>query len=148
LTAQDSPKPNIKVERKFATLYGRVQAVINIDEFAWTLLHIVWAYSSLYATKQDNLLIWPDTHLTCYDIYHGTKSSYAKHLDSFREISVVKTTATMKEWSICEVLINEISHYYKLNPNQGVVVETYNGIGRNNSGDDKMMMIIVSSHVI
>jgi hypothetical protein len=34
-TAPDSPQQNGKVERKFATLYGRVQAMINDAELNW-----------------------------------------------------------------------------------------------------------------
>jgi hypothetical protein len=63
-TAPDSPQQNGKVERKFATLYGRVRAMLNAAEFNWPLRHAMWAYASLHATKLDNLLISPDTHLS------------------------------------------------------------------------------------
>jgi hypothetical protein len=68
-TAPDSPQQNGKVEKKFATLYGRVRDMLNEAKFNWPLRHAMWAYASLHATKPDNLLIRPDTHLSSAYMY-------------------------------------------------------------------------------
>jgi hypothetical protein len=41
-----------------------------------------------------------------------------------------------KSWSICNILIRELSHYYKINTNQDVVIETEYGIDGKDSDDD------------
>jgi hypothetical protein len=50
------------------------------------------AYSSLYDTKLDNLLLRPDTHLSPYDFYQGKTPAWAAHLHAIGDIAVVKTT--------------------------------------------------------
>jgi transposase InsO family protein len=42
-TAPDSPQQNGKVERMFATLYGRVRDMLNEAHFNWPLHHAMWA---------------------------------------------------------------------------------------------------------
>jgi hypothetical protein len=40
--------------------------MLNEAKFNWPLRHAMWAYASLHATKLENLLIRPDTHLSPY----------------------------------------------------------------------------------
>jgi hypothetical protein len=94
-TAPDSQK-NGKVERKFATLYGRVRAMLNEAGFNWPLRHAMWAYASLHATKLDNLLIRSDTHLSPVYMYNGQTPAWAEDLHSFGKIAIVKSTTKMK----------------------------------------------------
>jgi hypothetical protein len=49
----------------------------------------MWAYASLYATKLDNLLIKPDTHLSPVYMYYGHTPELAEHLHSFGKIAIV-----------------------------------------------------------
>jgi hypothetical protein len=95
-TAPDSPQQNGKVEKKFATLYGRVRAMLNEAEFIWPLRHDMWAYASLHATKIDNLLIRPGTHLSPVYMYDGHPPEWAEHLHYFGKIAIVKSTTKMK----------------------------------------------------
>jgi hypothetical protein len=95
-TAPDSPQQNGKVERKIATLYGRVRAMLNEAEFNWPLRHAMWAYASLHATKLDNLLIRPDTYLSPVYMYYGHTPEWAEHLHSFVEIAIVTSTTKVK----------------------------------------------------
>jgi hypothetical protein len=44
ITAPDSPQLNGKIERKFATLYGRVRAILNGAVFTEHLRHVMWAF--------------------------------------------------------------------------------------------------------
>jgi hypothetical protein len=96
LTALDSPQQNGKVERKFATIYGRVWAMLNEAEFDWPLRHAMWAYASLHPTKLDNLFTRPDTHLSPVYMYYGHTPEWTKHLHSFGKIIIVKSTTKMK----------------------------------------------------
>jgi hypothetical protein len=63
-TAPDSQQQNGKFERKFATLYGRVRAILNFAEFTENLRNVMWAFCYLQATRIDNILIHPDTFIT------------------------------------------------------------------------------------
>jgi hypothetical protein len=62
--APDLPQKNGKIEGTFATVYGRVRAILNGAEFTPALRNIIWDFSSLHATRIDNILISPDTHLS------------------------------------------------------------------------------------
>jgi hypothetical protein len=97
LTAPGSAQQNGKVERKFATLYGRVQAMFNKEEFNWPLRYATWAYSSLHATKLDNLLTRPDARLSPYAMYHGIQQAWDQILHAFVEMSVVPSAARVQE---------------------------------------------------
>jgi hypothetical protein len=88
-TAPDSPQQNGKVERKLATLYGRVRAMLNEAEFNCPLRHAMWVYASLHATKLDNLLTRPDTNLGPVYMYYGHTPEWAEHLHCFGEIAIV-----------------------------------------------------------
>jgi hypothetical protein len=46
-TAPDSPQQNGKIERKFATLYGRVRAILNRAEITENLRNVMCAFCSL-----------------------------------------------------------------------------------------------------
>jgi hypothetical protein len=70
--------------------------VLNEAEFNWPVHHAMWAYASLHATKLDNLLIRPYTHLSPVYMYYGHTTEWAEHLHSFGEIEVVKSTTRMK----------------------------------------------------
>jgi hypothetical protein len=96
LTASDSPQQNGKVERKFATIYGRVRAMLNEAEFNWPLRHAMWAYASLHATKLENLLLRPDTHLSPVYMYYGQKPEGDEQLHSFGKMAIVKPTTKVK----------------------------------------------------
>jgi hypothetical protein len=95
-TAPDSAQNYGKVERKYATLYGRVRAMLNEAEFNWPLRHAMWANASLHATKLDILLIRSDTHLSLVYMYYGHKPEWAEHLHYFGEIVIVNSTTKSK----------------------------------------------------
>jgi hypothetical protein len=44
-TAPNTPQQNGRVERKFATLYGKVRSMLNAAKFPQTLRHALWAHA-------------------------------------------------------------------------------------------------------
>jgi len=56
-TARNTPQQNGKVERKFATLYGRVQSMMNGARFTQSLRQGLWAECAMTATMNENLAI-------------------------------------------------------------------------------------------
>jgi hypothetical protein len=115
-TAPDSPQQNGKIERKFATLYGRVRAILNcaqitpafatlygrvrailnVAQFTPALRNVMWAFCSLHATRLDNILIRPDTHLSPYEMYHRETPKWVPFLKAFGEIAIVKTPTKLQ----------------------------------------------------
>jgi hypothetical protein len=67
--APDSPQKNGKTKRKFATLFGRVRAILNGAEFTPALRNVMLAFCSIHAARLDNSLILPGTHLSPYEMY-------------------------------------------------------------------------------
>jgi hypothetical protein len=89
-TAPDTPQQNGKIERKFATMYGKVRATLNEAEFTWPLRRSMWAYCALLITKMDNALIHSDVHLSPYELFYNYNPAWPPHLHSFGEIAIAK----------------------------------------------------------
>jgi hypothetical protein len=81
-TAPDTPPQSGKIERKSATLYGKVRATLNEAEFTWALCR-GRAYCALLITKLDNSLIHSDVHLSPYELFHDYNPAWLPHLQSF-----------------------------------------------------------------
>jgi hypothetical protein len=90
VTAPDTPQKNGKIERKFATLYGKIRATLNKAEFTWSLCHSMWAYCTLLITKLDNAHIFSDVHFSPYALFYYYNPAWLPHLHSFGEIAIVK----------------------------------------------------------
>ena len=56
-TPRDSPEFNGKIERKFATLYWRVRAVLNAAKLPKKLQDKLWGEAVVYTTNLENLLM-------------------------------------------------------------------------------------------
>jgi hypothetical protein len=84
-TAPDTPQQNVKIERKFATLYGKVSATLNKAEFTWPLCRGMWAYCASLITKLDNALIRSDLHLLPYELFYDSNPAWLPHLHSYGE---------------------------------------------------------------
>jgi hypothetical protein len=54
-TAPDTPQQNGPVERKFATLYGRVQATMNRARLPNKVRHKLWAEAANMANEAENM---------------------------------------------------------------------------------------------
>jgi transposase InsO family protein len=49
-TAPYTPQQNGKIERKFATLWGRVRATLNTSQRPWSLRNKLWAQCAILMT--------------------------------------------------------------------------------------------------
>jgi hypothetical protein len=56
-TAKDAPQQNGKIERKFATLWGKVRAILNSAKLPWALRDKLWAQCANISTQLENVLI-------------------------------------------------------------------------------------------
>jgi hypothetical protein len=56
LTALYTPEQNGMVERKYATLYGKVGAMLNWAKFPTSLRQLLWAQCANHATHLENII--------------------------------------------------------------------------------------------
>ena len=67
-TARETPQQNGMVERAFATLFGRVRALMTNAGFEKVKRETLWAECAATATKLDNLLVRTSekkNHMSC-----------------------------------------------------------------------------------
>jgi hypothetical protein len=57
LTAPNTPQQNGKLERKFATLYGKVCSMLNAAGFSQALHHALWAQAAKTTTHLENIIV-------------------------------------------------------------------------------------------
>jgi transposase InsO family protein len=89
-TALENPQQNGKIERKFATLYGKSRAVLNAGKFNWPLRHKMWAYSANQATDLENIIVQPGQKATAYELFYDGNPEWLDSLHTFGEIAFVR----------------------------------------------------------
>ena len=89
-TAPGTPQQNGKIERKFATLYGKSRAMLNAAKFNWATRHRMWAYSANHATDLDNIIVQPGRHATAYELFYEKNPEWMDTLHKFGEIAIVR----------------------------------------------------------
>jgi len=87
-TARATPQQNGKAERAFATLYGRIRAMmkgagLNEDEKMK-----LWMEAAATATKLDNILATKGEE-SPYKKFYGEEAPYQNHLRTFGELGIV-----------------------------------------------------------
>ena len=89
-TAPGTPQQNGVVERAFATLYGRVRAMLNGAQLEEKLRHSLWAECANTATDLINMMVTDGDKLTPYEKLYGKKPKHANCLRTFGEVAIVK----------------------------------------------------------
>jgi hypothetical protein len=56
----------------------------------------MWAFCSLQATRLENILIRPNTHLSPYEMYHEKTPKWIPFLSVFGEIAIVRTPTKLQ----------------------------------------------------
>jgi hypothetical protein len=88
LTAQYTPEQNGMVERKYATLYGKVRAMLNWANFPESLRQLLWAQCANHATQLENILSKQNSS-TASELFYGQNPPWIQHLKIFGEIGIV-----------------------------------------------------------
>ena len=89
-TGPGSPQYNGRVERKFATLYGKVRSLLNTAQLPEFLRKKLWAEACNFATDMENLLITPPLSKSPYELFYGHPSPATQNLHQFGEVAVVE----------------------------------------------------------
>ena len=90
-TGAGTPQHNGMVERAFATLMGRVRAMLTYAGIADgdKLRGKLWAECASTATHLDNIIVSKSSEKCSYERFHGKKSKMVQHLCTFGEIGIV-----------------------------------------------------------
>ena len=89
-SAPNTPQQNGRVERRFATLYGRVRSMLNDAHLTPALRSGLWAECANTATYLDNLDCENDAGEPRYKLFYGVDDKRFKYLQKFGEMAIVK----------------------------------------------------------
>jgi hypothetical protein len=81
------------MERKFATLYGKVRELLNQAKLTPNIRSKLWAEACKTASDLENTLVTKDQDSSPNQIFYGTKSPVLQHLQQFGEIGIVENHA-------------------------------------------------------
>ena len=95
-TAPDTPQQNGRVERKFATLYGRVRAMLNRSRLPTAMRSKLWAEGARTATDAENLSVKVDKEKPPHKAFFGRDASCIWTLRRFGEIGIAKKGPKIK----------------------------------------------------
>ena len=87
-SAPNSPQQNGKVERKFATMWGKVRAMLNSARLPWKIRNKLWAQCAKHCTNLENILVKKENK-TPYEIVYKKLPKWIKYLRMFGEIAVI-----------------------------------------------------------
>ena len=88
-TPAGNPQFNGRIERKFATLYGRVRSMLNKAQLTKDLRSKCWAECARTATKLENSTVTRGKNKSPHEEFYGAKAKFICHLRRFGEICVV-----------------------------------------------------------
>jgi transposase InsO family protein len=95
-TAANTPQQNGKIERKFATLWGKVRAILNSAKLPWSLRYKLWAQCANLSTQLENILISKYMTSSPYEKMHNKEPKWLDNLHTFGEIAVVHDGTKIK----------------------------------------------------
>ena len=90
-TAANTPQQNGRVERKFATIYGRVRSMLTGAGIEGALRKSLWAEAGNTAINLMNIQVPHKTEKTPYEKFSGQQElpRYIKNLHSFGEVGII-----------------------------------------------------------
>ena len=88
-SAPETPQQNGKVERKFATLFGRIRAMLNAAGLEGELRQRVWAEAAKTATINDGIIVTSRNEKPSYERFYRKKNPIVQSLRRFGEIGIV-----------------------------------------------------------
>ncbi|CAJ1938811.1 unnamed protein product [Cylindrotheca closterium] len=95
-TAPNTPQRNGRVERKFATAFGRVRAMMNTARMTETMRGNLWAEAADTATKLDTALVYQRGEQSSHQKFWKREARFARHLRTFGEMAVIKVHTKIK----------------------------------------------------
>ena len=91
-TARNTPQQNGRVERKFATLFNRVRAMLNGAGFTNDYAYLrkgLWAEAVAVATKMENVIVTTNKEVPAFERFFERSAPYIDNLRIFREVGII-----------------------------------------------------------
>ena len=95
-TAPDTPQQNGRVERKFATLYGRVRAMLNRSRLPINARNKLWAECARTATDAENISVKVGKDMPPHKEFFGKVTKSVWSFRRFDEIGIAKKGPAIK----------------------------------------------------
>ena len=96
-TGPGTPQRNAKVERKFATLYGRIRAMYHSAGLSDSHKVGLWCECASTATVLENLIATRgQNNKSSHELFYGTPPNHAKYLREFGEVGIVAKHSNKK----------------------------------------------------
>ena len=80
ITTAGTPQYNGVVERAFATLYGRIRAMLNSAKLSKSIRGWLWAECAMVAIRTSNMLVDKYDKKCAHENFCRVKPGYSKHL--------------------------------------------------------------------
>ncbi|MGL4342651.1 MAG: reverse transcriptase domain-containing protein, partial [Lactococcus lactis] len=96
-TAPHTPEHNGRVERKYATLFGKVRAMLNEALLPAYLRNLLWARAASCASKVENIIVNEETEKSPHELVYGENPPWVKSLRTFGEIAILQVGGTTKK---------------------------------------------------
>lgn len=96
LTSRYSPHQNGKVERAFATMFGRIRSCNNAAKFTHNMRNGLWAECARHCTMVDNILMKSTLNDTPHHAFCKSEPNYSDQLHPFGEIGAVAKRENIK----------------------------------------------------
>jgi hypothetical protein len=95
-TDPGSPQYNDVVERKFATLYGRVRSMLNAAQLSAEHRSGLWAKAAQTATDIENSLVSVNQPIPSYKMLYSKEPPSIKTMHAFGEIALLENNSKRK----------------------------------------------------
>jgi Reverse transcriptase (RNA-dependent DNA polymerase) len=95
-TAPYTPQQNGKVERKYATLYGKVRAMLNAARLTRRLKNGLWTHCAKLATQLENVIVKPTDNKTAAERLYGNNPNWINNLHIFGEVAMIAYRRNIK----------------------------------------------------
>ena len=93
-TAPHTPEHNGRVERKYATLFGKVRAMLNEALLPPYLRNLLWARAASCASKVENIIVNIETDKSPHELVYGENPPWVKSMRTFGEIAILQIGGT------------------------------------------------------
>ena len=95
-TAPNTPQQNGKIERKFATLYGKMRAMLNGAKLIPYFREKIWAQCAKLSTQLENIISKSNGEDSAHKKFYGNNPSWIKNLRTFGEIGILNDGRKIK----------------------------------------------------
>ena len=88
-TAPYTPEMNGKIERKFATLYGKARSMLNAARLPENMRKGLWAQCAKIASQLENIIVSNEGELSPAEKFHGENPRWSNCLRTFGEVAIL-----------------------------------------------------------